>query len=181
MARAREGDVSLEDTLPVMLWSARPDMSCARVNRAWLDFTGLPASQAVGEGWARVVHPEDLPRWLDACVRAFDAREPFEIEYRLRRAEDGSYRWFLARGVPVHDAEGRITRWVGSSTDIEDRRRSEDTQRFLADAGAAVRTASSRAPVATSDVVSRRSVGAAFMAASTSPSTAVPHGSRTTC
>jgi PAS domain S-box-containing protein len=109
--------VSPEDTLPVMLWSARPDMSCARVNRAWLDFTGLAAGQALGEGWARVVHPEDLPRWLDACVRAFDAREEFETEYRMRR-HDGEYRWVLDRAVPLFEG-GVFSGYVGACIDID--------------------------------------------------------------
>jgi PAS domain S-box-containing protein len=121
--------VSLEDTLPVMLWSARPDMSCARVNRAWLDFTGLAAGQALGEGWARVVHPEDLPRWLDACVRAFDAREPFEIEYRMRR-HDGEYRWVLDRAVPVFE-RGAFAGYSGACFDVDGYRHALEHERHL--------------------------------------------------
>jgi PAS domain S-box-containing protein len=113
--------VSFEDTLPVMLWSARPDLSCARVNRAWLDFTGLAEEQVLGEGWARVVHPEDLARWLDACVRAFDEREPLEIEYRMRR-HDGEYRWVLDRAAPVFDG-GAFAGYAGACIDIDDYRR----------------------------------------------------------
>jgi PAS domain S-box-containing protein len=109
--------VNPEDALPVMLWNARPDMSCARLNRAWLEFTGLAAGQALGEGWARVVHPEDLPRWLDACVRAFDAREPFEIEYRMRR-HDGEYRWVLDRGAPTFE-DGAFAGYAGACVDID--------------------------------------------------------------
>jgi len=121
--------VSLEDTLPVMLWSARPDLSCARVNRAWLDFTGLAAGQALGAGWARVVHPEDLPRWLDACVRAFDAREEFEIEYRMRR-HDGEYRWVLDRAVPVFEGHA-FTGYAGACIDIDGYKRTLDHERLM--------------------------------------------------
>ncbi len=82
-----------------MLWRARPDMSCEYASRAWLQYTGFSAEQALGEGWSRVVHAEDLARWLDTCVRAFDARRPFDIEYRMRR-HDGDYRWVLDHGEP---------------------------------------------------------------------------------
>ncbi|MBV8033016.1 MAG: PAS domain-containing protein, partial [Betaproteobacteria bacterium] len=83
--------------IPAMAWTARPDMSCDYVSRAWLRFTGCPEALALGDGWSRAVHPEDLARWLDTSVRAFDAHEPFELEYRLRR-RDGEYRWVLDRG-----------------------------------------------------------------------------------
>ena len=89
----------MEEPLPVMVWRARPDMSCEYVSPAWLEFTGVTEEQALGDGWSRGVHPEDLARWLDTCLRAFDAREPFEVEYRLRR-RDGEYRWVLDRGQP---------------------------------------------------------------------------------
>ncbi len=91
--------MSPNDSLPCMTWHARPDMSCEHVNRAWLDYTGYTLEQALGEGWSRCLHPEDLARWLDTCVRAFDERQPFEIEYRLRR-RDGEYRWVLDRAAP---------------------------------------------------------------------------------
>jgi PAS domain S-box-containing protein len=121
--------VTPEDTLPVMLWSARPDMSCARVNRAWLDFTGLAAGQALGEGWARVVHPEDLPRWLDACVRAFDAREAFEVEYRMRR-HDGEYRWVLDRAVPLFEG-GVFSGYAGACIDVDGYKRTLERERLM--------------------------------------------------
>ncbi|HKX37171.1 MAG TPA: PAS domain-containing protein, partial [Burkholderiales bacterium] len=100
---AREPRV--DDDAPVMTWAARPDLSCESVNRAWLEFTGYNREQALGEGWSRTLHPEDLARWLDACVRAFDARQPFEIEYRLRR-RDGEYRWILERCAPRVSGDG---------------------------------------------------------------------------
>jgi PAS domain S-box-containing protein len=109
--------------LQVMLWRARPDMSCAHVSRAWLEFTGLAAEQASGEGWTQVVHPEDLARWLDACVRAFDARAPLEVEYRMRR-HDGEYRWVLDRAVPLQEV-GAFTGFAGACVDIDERKRAE--------------------------------------------------------
>ena len=114
----------IEDALPVMLWRARPDLSCEYLSRQWLEFTGYSAEQALGDGWSRGVHPEDLARWLDTCVRSFDAREPFEIEYRLRR-RDGEYRWVLDRGQPRYARDGVFLGFAGTCIDIDERKRAE--------------------------------------------------------
>jgi PAS domain S-box-containing protein len=90
------------EDLPLMLWRARPDMSCEYANRAWREYTGCTADAADATA---VVHAEDLARWLDTCMRAYDARAPYEIEYRMRRA-DGVYRWVLERAVPRYGDTG---------------------------------------------------------------------------
>ena len=107
-----------------MLWRAKPDMACDYVSRAWLEFTGLSADQAKGDGWSRAVHAEDLARWLDSCVRAFDAREPFEVEYRMRR-HDGEYRWVLDSAAPMRSGDGLFLGYVGACVDIDERKRAE--------------------------------------------------------
>ena len=112
------------EPLPVMLWRARPDMSCEYLSRQWLDFTGVAEEKALGDGWSRSVHPEDLARWLDTSVRAFDAHEPFEVEYRLRR-RDGEYRWVLDRGQPRYSRDGVFLGFVGTCLDIDDRKHAE--------------------------------------------------------
>jgi PAS domain S-box-containing protein len=112
------------EPLPVMLWRARPDMSCEYLSRQWLEFTGAKAEDALGDGWSRNVHPEDLARWLDTLVRSFDAREPFEIEYRLRR-RDGDFRWVLDRGLPRYSADRVFVGFVGACIDIDERKRAE--------------------------------------------------------
>ena len=99
-------------------------MSCEYVSRAWLEFTGFSADQAKGDGWSRVVHAEDLARWLDSSVRAFDAREPFEVEYRMRR-HDGEYRWVLDRAAPMYAGDGLFLGYVGACVDIHERKRAE--------------------------------------------------------
>jgi PAS domain S-box-containing protein len=114
----------MDESVPAMVWKARPDMSCEYLSRAWLAFTGYPEEQALGEGWSRGVHPEDLARWLDICVRAFDAREPFQIEYRLRR-RDGAYRWMLDRGVPRFSPDGVFVGFAGACFDVDERKRAE--------------------------------------------------------
>jgi PAS domain S-box-containing protein len=115
---------TVAEPLPVMLWRARPDMSCEYLSRQWLEFTGCGEAQALGDGWSRSIHPEDLARWLDTCVRCFDAREAFEIEYRLRR-RDGEYRWVLDRGLPRYSKDGVFLGFVGTLIDIDERKHAE--------------------------------------------------------
>ena len=118
--------MNADESLPLMTWRARPDMSCERVSQAWLDFTGLTHEGALGEG----VHPEDLARWLDTYVRAFDERQPFEIEYRLRR-HDGEYRWVLERAAPLYEND-LFVGYGGACMDIEEqKRRQHDLARAL--------------------------------------------------
>jgi PAS domain S-box-containing protein len=117
--------LQIDERIPVMGWAARPDMSFESLSPQWLAYTGYSAAQAMGDGWSRGVHPEDLGRWLDACLRAFDAREPFEVEYRLRR-RDGEYRWVLDRGVPRYARDGTFLGYVGACVDIDQRRRAQD-------------------------------------------------------
>jgi PAS domain S-box-containing protein len=110
-----------DESIPLLTWRARPDMSCEQVSRAWLGYTGYTPEQALGEGWTRALHPEDLTRWLEACVRAFDERQPFEVEYRLRR-RDGEYRWMLERAAPQY-ADGVFVGYAGALMDIDAYRR----------------------------------------------------------
>lgn len=117
------GPLPLAD-VPAMLWAARPDLSYEYLSPAWHEYTGISPGQAHEEGWSRGVHPEDLARWLDCCVRAFDAREPFEIEYRLRR-RDGEYRWFLDRGAPRYSSHGAFAGYAGVCVEIEAHKRAQ--------------------------------------------------------
>jgi PAS domain S-box-containing protein len=110
-----------DENIPLLTWRARPDMSCEQVSRAWLDYTGYTPELALGEGWTRALHPDDLTRWLHTCVRAFDERQPFEIEYRLRR-RDGEYRWMLERAAPLY-ADGVLVGYAGALMDIDAYRR----------------------------------------------------------
>ena len=106
------------DNPTLMIWHAKPDMSCEYVNEAWLAFTGYTLEEARGGGWYRCLHPEDLTRWLDASVRAFDERSPFEMEYRMRR-RDGEYRWVLDRAAPRYGAGGAFLGFGGTAVEID--------------------------------------------------------------
>ena len=115
-----------DDTLPLMTWRARPDMSCEYVNREWRDFTGYTLEQAMGQGWSRCLHPEDLARWLNLCVGAFDRREPFQVEYRLRR-RDGEYRWVLERAAPRYSPGELFLGFGGACVDIDGCKREQQS------------------------------------------------------
>ncbi|MFV3130849.1 response regulator [Niveispirillum sp. KHB5.9] len=108
----------IADSMPQLVWSARPDGDVDYFNRNWYDYTGTKPGDSDGAGWARVLHPEDLNRTLARWNAALVSGEEYEIEYRLRQA-DGGFRWFLGRALPLRDG-GRITRWFGTCTDIDD-------------------------------------------------------------
>jgi PAS domain S-box-containing protein len=115
------------DSIPGLVWSARPD-GLDFVNQRWLDYTGLTQEEALGRGWEAAVHLDDLTRLLETQRAAVAAGKPWEMETRLRRF-DGAYRWFSIRGVPLQDECGRVAKWYGTNTDIEDRKRAEEALR----------------------------------------------------
>ena len=111
----------MADTAPVLVWRADTANLCDFVNRPWLEFTGRTMEQELGTGWAESVWPEDLDRSVRTCASAFEARQPFRMEFRLRRA-DGAYRWVLDTGVPRYGPDGSFAGYIGSCLDITERR-----------------------------------------------------------
>jgi PAS domain S-box-containing protein len=107
---------TLADAAPVMIWVSGADKLCTFFNKPWLDFTGRSMQQELRNGWAEGVHAEDLDRCLQIYTSSFDARRPFEMEYRLRRS-DGEYRWILDRGTPFHQ-NGAFAGFIGSCIDV---------------------------------------------------------------
>jgi PAS domain S-box-containing protein len=112
------------DTIPQQIWSGPPDGSLDFCNAQWRSDTGLTLEELQGEGWQRMLHPDDRERVVRAWQESVANGTPYEQEERHRGA-DGQYRWFLARGVPLRDSKERIVRWYGTNTDIEDRKRTE--------------------------------------------------------
>jgi len=110
---------AMADTAPVFIWIADTGRRCTWVNQQWLDFTGRSLEQEVGDGWAESIHPEDRPKVRAAFYAAFERDAPFEIAYRLRRA-DGVYRWIVDRGVPRHAEDGAFLGFIGACADVSD-------------------------------------------------------------
>ncbi len=113
------------DGAPVMIWTARPDATLDYLNRTCVEFTGLPIEKLRDKGWLDAVHPEDLDRCAGIYIPAIEARRPFLMEYRLRRA-DGAYRWLLASGVPKYGPDGSFAGYIGCDIDITERKDAED-------------------------------------------------------
>src|ERR1700720_2469993 len=116
------------DTIPTLAWSAGPDGSAEFFNQRWLDYTGLSAEQALGSGWQVAIHSDDLPRILEIFREALNSVKPYEVEGRFRRF-DGEFRWFLFRGSPLRDRSGKVAKWYGTNTDLEERKRAEEALR----------------------------------------------------
>jgi PAS domain S-box-containing protein len=116
---------TMADAAPVLLWMAGPDMGCTYFNHGWLAFTGRTMDQERGDGWAEGVHPDDYARCVATYQTAFAARRPFEMEYRLRRA-DGLYRWVFDRGVPLVQPEEGFVGYIGSAIDITELRHAQE-------------------------------------------------------
>ena len=126
------------DAAPVLIWMAGVDKLFTFFNKPWLQFTGRSMEQELGNGWAEGVHQDDLERCLQVYTSAFDARQPFVMQYRLRRGE-GEYRWISDQGVPRYDAQETFAGYIGSCVDVtelmtkdEALRQSEERMRLAA-------------------------------------------------
>jgi len=126
----------LADSLPNQVWTAAPDGTLDYVNARVLEYFGRSFDEMIGRGWQNVIHPADLARVLESWEHSLRTGDSYEAEFRLRRA-DGQYHWHISRAMPEHDEDGRIVKWFGSNTDIEDLRAAEEARdRALAKAEA---------------------------------------------
>ena len=118
----------LSDAVPAFVWVTNGDGSLAYFNSRWYEYTGLTVEQSMGTGWVQALHPDDVDRVLQCWNTARAEATPYVVECRYRSAA-GEYRWYMARALPASDGEGRVTRWFGTSTDVEDAKRAEDKLR----------------------------------------------------
>ncbi len=119
------------DSAPVMIWSESPEGMREYFNRPWLEFRGRSLEQEAGQGWKEGIHPEDRASHESLLEVAFRSRQPYSLEYRLRRA-DGQYVWVLSRGTPRFDNRGEFLGYIGTCVDIEESKRSEEKMREAA-------------------------------------------------
>ncbi|HEX4713710.1 MAG TPA: PAS domain-containing sensor histidine kinase, partial [Ktedonobacteraceae bacterium] len=116
---------ALVDAIPQLVWIMHPDGSSEYGNQRWCDYTTMTFQQYQGDGWLQALHPDDSQPTLTLWRHACDSGEPFEIAYRLKNGHTGTYRWFLARAMPVRDDVGQIVKWFGTCTDIEEQKQAE--------------------------------------------------------
>jgi PAS domain S-box-containing protein len=130
LKRAELNSRMLIDAIPQQIWSAPPDGTLDYCNQRWRSETGLGLQELHGDLWQSILHPDDRDRVLNAWRQSVITGITYEQEERHRQP-DGTFRWFLSRALPLFDEQGRIVRWYGTNTDIEDRKRVEDELRHL--------------------------------------------------
>ena len=119
----------LANSIPALLWVADSHGVTTSHNRRWYDYTGQFPAHAAGDGWAEIVHPDDLARVIECWSQSVSTGANYSVEYRLRRATDGAFRWHLVEALLRKDPEGRPLGWFGTCIDIEDRKLAEDILR----------------------------------------------------
>ncbi len=117
---------ALADSMPQIVWAARPDGHLDYFNRRWYEFSGFPEGESGDGSWVPILHPDDVERCLEAWGAAVRSGETYQIEYRFKDRVSGGYRWQLGRALPVRDDAGNVVRWFGTCTDIDDQKRLEE-------------------------------------------------------
>jgi PAS domain S-box-containing protein len=120
----------LSDTVPQIVWTAKPDGTLDYYNQRWFTYAGVDFEQMREMGWTSFVLPEDLPNCVTHWQRSIETGCDYEVEFRIRRASDGTHRWHLARAFPMRDERGKILQWVGTCTDIDDQRQLSEKRRL---------------------------------------------------
>jgi len=117
----------IANTAPLIIWMSNADKQCTYVNQTWLDLTGQSFDDALGTGWTNCMHPEDVSRSFDTYASAYERRELFHIEYRLR-FHDSDFRWIVGWGVPRFNPDGSFAGYIGTAVDVTERKLAEENQ-----------------------------------------------------
>lgn len=142
--RLEERFRSTANSAPVLIWISDTAKACTWFNKAWVDFVGRDMEQEIGSGWTENVHPEDLEHCLSVYETHFDKRQPFKMEYRMRRS-DGEWRWMIDNGLPLYDgAGGAFSGYIGSCIDITELKAAEEERKRLLEAEKAARAEAER-------------------------------------
>lgn len=140
----RDQFCQLADAMPQIVWARSAGGNGDYFNRRWYEYTGASSPNVGNEGWANILHPDDLQRVKDEWAASVASGQPYELECRLKRASDGAYRWFLGRALPVKDAGGEVLRWIGTGTDIHDFKHLQEQNEQLLHSERAARAAAER-------------------------------------
>jgi PAS domain S-box-containing protein len=130
----------LAEAIPQLVWTSNAEGECDYFNQNWCDYTGLTLDQSLGSGWLAALHPEDMEKTVQVWSHAVSSGTVYEIEYRLKYAADGSYRWLLGRGLPLTDNQGRVVKWFGTCTDIHEQKQIFQKRAQLVELEQAART-----------------------------------------
>jgi PAS domain S-box-containing protein len=130
------------ESIPGMVFTTRPDGYCDFQSRQWVEFTGVPMVEHLGDGWNRLLHPDDRPRAYEAWRAAVEGRATYDLEYRVKR-RDGEYEWFKVIGRPIRDAAGEIVKWFGVAVNIDANKKAEEDLRCAREAAEAASLAKS--------------------------------------
>lgn len=122
----------LAESMPMIVWTATADGEVDYSNEQFSHLTGVPLTQPTATRWQGCLHPDDLPRCLALWAECVEHQRPFDIEYRIHRASDDSFRWFRVQATPIRDEEGTVVKWYGTALDIHDTKRLEQESRELA-------------------------------------------------
>ncbi|AMR30086.1 hypothetical protein A0256_00975 [Mucilaginibacter sp. PAMC 26640] len=122
----------LADSIPEIIWTTKPDGTVDYYNQYWFTYSGMTLQETEDQGWASVMHPDDLDKCLAASTESFTKGTPFESEYRLKRGSDGIYKWHLGRSQPMKNANGEISKWFGSSIDIDEYKKAIELHKRIA-------------------------------------------------
>jgi len=115
----------IADNVPVIIWTADPDGKHDYFNKRYTEYTGFSAEQSLGDDWKAILHPDDVERTISEWNCSLRTNKPYNIQYRFKGAEDNTYRWYIGQALPLKDHQGRVIKWFGIATDIQEQKEIE--------------------------------------------------------